>query len=526
MSGEEPTESTAARSVASAAELAVEATGVVKRFGAVVANRDVSLRVRFGEIHAVVGENGAGKSTLMSILGGYLRADSGALRVCGMNGGFRSPRAAARHGVGMVHQDFSLAPDLSVLDNIVLGWERAVAGVRRRHEERARVSRLLDEFGATLPLDAKVADLDVAHRQHVEIVKVLFREAQLLMLDEPTAVLTPAERDALFTALRRLAHAGKAIILVGHRLSEIIDIADTITVMRAGTTVAVRQRGTTDARELASLIVGQHLDDVPVHEQAPGPTVLTAEQVDIAGTAGLIVRDTTLTVSAGRVVGLAGLAGSGQTELIEACAGLRPIGAGALTISAGETIETRPDTSAGPDAVKRRRAAGVAWIPQDRRASGSLSGRPLWRSLLPLRWVPGAELDRFDPSTLRAIGRRLITGAGVVTPSVDTPPDALSGGNLQKYIVARELSTQPLLVLAEDPTRGVDIGSATAIRGELRAAAERGAAVVLASTDLEELLEICDEILVMYAGTVVARYARNEVTMDQLGRALTGVTDD
>jgi simple sugar transport system ATP-binding protein len=501
-----------------AAGYAVELTGITKRFPGVVANDDINLRVRRGEVHALCGENGAGKSTLMKILYGMQHPDEGSIAVDGQLVRFRSPADAIKAGIGMVHQHFMLADNFTVAENILLGAE-ALHGIG------AKARRRIVELSATVGLEARpgvlVERLGVADRQRVEIIKVLYRGARTVILDEPTAVLVPQEVDELFVTVRNMRAEGFTFLFISHKLDEVRSIADAITVIRRGRSVGTADPHTVTTRELAEMMVGSEL-----------PTPATAESTvtdrEILHVAGLelpgegggrpLLDGVDLVVHAGEVLGIAGVEGNGQTELVETIMGMRSASGGTITL-AGIDI-SRAGTLA-------RREAGIGYIPEDRTRHGLLASQPLWANrMLGFQSRPpisrGGLLGLLDRAAARRDTERIVREFDVRTPGVDVPAAALSGGNQQKLVIGRELSGDPVLLIASHPTRGVDVGAQAGIWEELRRARAAGLAVLLISADLDELIGLSDTIKVMLRGRLVADADPATVTPEELGSAMTG----
>jgi simple sugar transport system ATP-binding protein len=500
------------------APLAVELAGITKRFPGVVANRDINLRVRRGEVHAVVGENGAGKSTLMKILYGMQRPDEGSIRVEGKDVTFRSPTDAINAGIGMVHQHFMLADNFTVLENVVLGSEPTKAGRLDRAEARRRITKISDDYGLGVQPDRVVEELGVGDRQRVEILKVLYRGARILILDEPTAVLVPQEVDELFGNLAELRAEGVTVLFISHKLDEVLSVADAITVVRAGTTVAEVFPADVTPRELAQLMVGSELPTPETRESTVTDVqVLHVEGACLDSAAGgrRLLDDITFDLHRGEVVGIAGVEGNGQAELVELLIGLRTPTSG--TVRLGDHDITHWSTL-------RRREAGIGYIPEDRQRQGLLLPSPLWenRILGHQSRPPNVRGGWIDRRAARADTQRIIREYDVRTPGPDTPAFALSGGNQQKLIVGREMSGDPSLLIAAHPTRGVDVGAQAAIWEQLRQARSNGLATLLVSADLEELIGMSDTLFVMLRGRLVARLDPASVTPEQLGSYMTG----
>jgi general nucleoside transport system ATP-binding protein len=503
---------------AGGAEPAVELTGVTKRFPGVVANRDVALRVRTGTVHAVVGENGAGKSTLMKILYGMQRPDEGTIRIAGREVRFGDPGDAIDAGVGMVHQHFMLADNLTVLENVVLGSEPTSGGlVLDLKAARSRIREISDAYGLGVDPDRLVADLGVGERQRVEILKVLYRGARILILDEPTAVLVPQEVEELFANLRELKAEGLTVLFISHKLDEVLSVADDVTVIRRGTTVASVDPRTTTARELAELMVGSELPSPDTRESTvTTDRVLTVEGLTVRDAAGrAVVDDVSFAIHRGEVLGVAGVEGNGQAELVEAVMGMRPAAAGRLRLL---------DADITGWSTRRRRASGIGYIPEDRHRHGLLLDAPLWENrVLGHQTEPATSKGLLvDRAAARSDSERIVADYDVRTPGIDVLASALSGGNQQKFIVGREMSSDISLLIASHPTRGVDVGAQAAIWDHIRAARRKGLAVLLISADLDELIGLSDRISVVLRGRLVEEVDPSTVTPEQLGSAMTG----
>ncbi len=511
------------------APFAVVLEGIGKSFPGVRANYDIDLRVRAGTIHAIVGENGAGKSTLMKTLYGMHQPDEGTITVNGAEKHFKSPTDAIAAGIGMVHQHFMLADNLSVVENIILGAEPVGGrGVIKFGEAKRLISELMASLGVDFDLDAPVSALGIGQRQRVEILKVLYRGARILILDEPTAVLVPQEVDELFVTLRRLVDDGATVIFISHKLDEVLAVSNDITVIRQGTTVATTTPHEVDRRQLAELMVGSELPDPSGRTTTIGDEVLLeVDSVDVAGAvkgAKLALEAVSLIVHSGEVVGIAGVEGNGQAELCEAILGLTPIVAAAPgdTAPHGRVVLAGEDVTTAP--TSERLGKGISYIPFDRHREGLLLDSPLWENtFLGREDEPGMSKGPFLlRSKMEADSRAVIERFGVRTPSEQVPAFALSGGNQQKLIVGREMASKPKVLLAAHPTRGVDVGAQAAIWDELRNARDAGLGVVLISADLEELIGLSDRILVMFDGRITASLDPDTVTPEQLGLYMTG----
>lgn len=499
--------------------VAVELDGITKRFPGVVANHDIRLTVRKGTVHALVGENGAGKSTLMKILYGMQKPDEGTITVDGEQVTFSSPADAITRGIGMVHQHFMLADQLTVLENIVLGSEKlhGIGGAARR-----QIAEISERYGLGVRPDAMVEDLGVADRQRVEILKVLYRGATTLILDEPTAVLVPQEVDALFDNLRELKSEGLSVIFISHKLGEVLSVADDITVIRRGTTVGTAVPSETTPRQLAELMVGSEL---PTPETAES-TVTDRPMIEVEelklladGESGrALLDDISFTIHEGEVLGLAGVEGNGQTELIDALIGLKHADSGVIRM-AGQDITAM--------VTRHRREQGVGYIPEDRHRHGLLLESPLWENRI-LGHVTEKPNSRgkggfwLDPKGAQADTRRIVEQYDVRTPGIDVTAASLSGGNQQKLIVGREMSHKPRFLIAAHPTRGVDVGAQAQIWDQIREARREGLAVLLISADLDELIGLSDTLRVIYRGRLVADADPATITPEELGSAMTG----
>ncbi len=495
----------------------VELTGITKRFPGVLANDRISLAVEPGEIHALVGENGAGKSTLMKILYGLYQPDEGSISIRGRPATLDSPRRAIELGIGMVHQHFMLIPVFSVTENVILGMEPAHTGRLDLPQARTRIRALADQYGLTLDPDAEVGTLSVGEQQRVEIIKVLYRGAEVLILDEPTAVLTPQEVDDLFANLRRLRAEGKTIVFISHILEEVLAIADRITVLRRGRTVGTLAVRDATKAQIAELMVGRPvLMDLPITPTAPGGLRLQVDGAVVPGARGRpAVRGVSFVVRGGEILGIAGIEGNGQTELVEALVGLRALSAGHVKIM---------DEDVSRSGVRAIRLLGLAHIPEDRHRRGLVLPMEIWENLIlghHMRPVfgRGPVLDR--PAISRFAEERAAR-FDVRTPTLHTPALALSGGNQQKVVVAREFGFDPKVLIAAQPTRGLDIGATEFVRRQILEARAGGMAVVLVSAMLEEILSLADRVAVMHAGRIVAEFPRGGATPREIGLYMTG----
>ncbi len=502
----------------SAGQVAVALTGITKRFPGVVANSDINISVRAGTVHALVGENGAGKSTLMKTLYGMHQPDEGTISINGRQTVFSSPADAIRVGIGMVHQHFMLADNLTVWENIVLGSEPTASGRLDVKGARARIDDLARRYGLTVDSGELVETLGVGARQRVEILKVLYRGAKILILDEPTAVLVPQEVDELFGNLRELRSEGLTILFISHKLDEVRAIADDITVIRRGTTVGTADPKTVTNRQLAEMMVGSALPVPELRESTVTDRVvlrLSGVKVHSSSTGRDVLSDIELTIHAGEVLGIAGVEGNGQAELVDAIMGIRPIAAG--TIQLADADISRRSTAA-------RREAGIGFIPEDRQRQGLILEGSLWenRVLGHQTRAPSARGFLLNRAAAKADTQRIVDTFDVRTPGIDVTAASLSGGNQQKLIVGREMSEDPSLLIASHPTRGVDVGAQAAIWEQLRNARTAGLAVLLISADLEELIGMSDRLTVILRGRLTGSYDPRTVTPEELGAAMTG----
>jgi general nucleoside transport system ATP-binding protein len=500
---------------------AVELTGITKRFPGVVANADVNITVRPGTVHAIVGENGAGKSTLMKILYGMQRPDEGTIKVNGDEVSFSSPADAIKAGIGMVHQHFMLADNLTVLENVVLGNEPRGGAFLDFRAAREKIREISGSYGLGVDPDRLVDDLGVGERQRVEILKVLYRGARTLILDEPTAVLVPQEVDELFGNLRELKAEGLTILFISHKLDEVLSVADDITVIRRGTTVASVRPGEVTARQLAELMVGSALPVPELRESTVTDTaVLEVDGLTVTTEDDRRVLDSvSFTIHAGEVLGIAGVEGNGQAELVEALMGIRPLAAGEVRLAGTDLRHL---------STRRRRESGIAYIPEDRHRQGVLLEATLWenRILGHQTRAPNVRGPLIDRRAARADTQRIVEQYDVRTPSIDVVAAALSGGNQQKLIVGREMSGNPVLLIASHPTRGVDVGAQAAIWEHIRRARAEHLAVLLISADLDELIGMSDRIAVILRGQLVSQVDPKSVTPQELGSAMTGAGEE
>ena len=505
--------------VDSAPPPALELRGVHKWFGPVHANDGVSFAVPAGTIHGIVGENGAGKSTAMSVVYGYYRADAGEIAVDGRKARISGPEDALRLGIGMVHQHFKLVEPFSVLENVVLGAEGGRLLGPGLAAARAALDRLARGYGLEVDPDARVETLPVGLRQRVEILKALHRGAEILILDEPTGVLTPQEADHLFRILRALRDRGKTVVLITHKLREVAALTDNVTVMRRGRVAANLRTAETTPAGLAELMIGRPI--LPRVEKAParpGATVLAVEDLEIRDGGGTRrVRGVSFSVRAGEIVGIAGVAGNGQSELLEALAGI-------VRVSTGRILFKGADITGQPFAARARRRMGIAHAPEDRQRTGLVGSftaaenailgrhdRPDWTGLFLIK-----------RGAIHADARRMMAEYDVRPPDPLSPAQSFSGGNQQKIVLAREIDADPDLLLVGQPTRGVDVGAVEFIHRRLLELRGAGKAILLVSVELEEIMALADRILVMFEGGIVGAVDGNAATERELGLMMAG----
>jgi ABC-type uncharacterized transport system ATPase subunit len=479
---------------------ALEMRGITKRYPGVVANDGIDLDIKPGEIHALLGENGAGKSTLMNILYGLARPDEGEILLDGVPTTIAGPSDAIDRGISMVHQHFMLVPVLSVADNILLGEETMANPIfLDRREAHRRIVELGKRFGFEIDPDVKVANLSVGWQQRVEILKALYREARILVLDEPTAVLTPQETKEIFEVLRRLAAEGHSIIFISHKLYEVLEIADRITVIRRGKVVGSRVPAETDEDDLAALMVGRNVQLVVDRgESHPAGPALTVSDLRVADDRGHeAVKGVTFDVRAGEILGVAGVAGNGQDEMVEALTGLRKPTSGRVELNG------RDVTGTGPRELQKY---GMSFVPGDRQRFGLVLSFPLEDNLVLTQYdeAPYARGPFRNETAIRAWAKRAIAEYDIRTPSATVSAGTLSGGNQQKAVVAREFSRDLKALILDQPTRGLDVGSIEFIHRQAIAKRDAGAAILLVSAELDEVMELSDRIAVMYRGEIVA----------------------
>ncbi len=507
-----------------AAAPAIELRGISKAFGPVQANKDISIRVMPGTIHGIIGENGAGKSTLMSILYGFYKADAGEILIHGREAKITDSQAAIRAGIGMVFQHFKLVQNFTVLENVILGAEEGALLRPSLAKARRELKRLAEEYELEVDPDALVEELSVGHQQRVEILKALYRQADILILDEPTGVLTPAEADHLFRILANLRMQGKTILLITHKLREIMEITDTVSVMRRGEMTATVTTAGTSPEELAELMVGRKvLLHVPKAPANPGRTVLEIHDLRLRDATGVErIKGIDLTIRAGEILGIAGVAGNGQSELLEVLGGFAAA-TGSVRMN-GEEIDLTGRHSDG----QTRRARGIAHVPEDRHHLGLILDFSAWENIA-FGYHNAPEYQKnallMDNAAIVADTEGKIERFDVRPPNAFLPAKSFSGGNQQKIVLAREIERNPDLLLVGQPTRGVDIGAIEFIHKRIVELRDAGKAVLLVSVELDEIMSLADRIAVMFDGRIMGERLPADTNERELGLLMAGVAD-
>ncbi|HOK82903.1 MAG TPA: ABC transporter ATP-binding protein [Pseudothermotoga sp.] len=498
-------------------EKAVEMIQIVKQFPGVLANDHVDLIVLKGEIHSVVGENGAGKTTLMNQLYGLLKPDSGEIRIFEQKVSFKGPRDAIAKGIGMVHQHFMLVNNLTVAENVVLGSETTRGIIFDLREAQKRVDQLSRSYGLQVDPTAKIEDLPVGMQQRVEIIKTLYRGAEILILDEPMAVLTPQETEELFSVLRKLKENGKTIIFISHKLNEVMEISDRITVMRQGKVTGVLNKSETDVREIARLMVGREV--VFTVQKLPAKSsdvVLRVENLWVKDYRKLdMVKGISFEIRKGEIYGIAGVAGNGQSELVEALTGLRKPEKGRV-ILCGEDVTGK--------SVRELREKGMAHIPEDRHKYGLILQYPAYYNMILGRHYvqPFVKGDFLDHRKIQEFTKTIFSQFDVRPNNIKMLGMNFSGGNQQKLVVAREMSAQPKLLVVSQPTRGLDVGATEFIHKALIQLRDTGVAILLVSMELDEIMSLSDRLAVMYSGQIMGEVDPKEVTVEEIGLMMAG----
>ncbi|MDR1482770.1 MAG: ABC transporter ATP-binding protein [Synergistaceae bacterium] len=499
------------------AAYAVEMLNIRKEYPGVVAADDASLYVKEGEIHGLIGENGAGKSTMMNILYGMIKPDRGIIRLYGRDVVIGSPRMAIEHGISMVHQHFMLMPNMSVLRNVILGRTPVRRGLIDVAAAKTAIGAIMEEYDLHVDLDSNVYQLSVGEKQRVEIIKALYRESRILILDEPTAVLTPSETNKLMEVLTKLKNQGRSLIFITHKLREVMALTDNITVMRRGVVTGRTPKSETEISALSTVMVGREVDlEIPRKPYRPGECVLDARGISALNSRGLpALRDVSLTVNRSEIVGIAGVEGNGQSELVEVIAGM-------LSPTSGSVIYKGTDITG--TSVRYRRENGISHVPEDRLRRGVAKTCTVSDNLILNRYYQKgyAKMGIIDNRKLRDLSERLREEFAIKTPDTGYKLSTLSGGNMQKVVFARETQMIPDLLIAAQPSRGIDIGAMEYIHGQIIAVRDSGRSVLLVSAELDEILSLSDRILVMYEGRIVARLPRGETDEREIGEYMMG----
>lgn len=499
---------------------AIEMLNITKRFPGIIANDNISLQLKKGEIHALLGENGAGKSTLMSVLFGLYQPEEGTIKKDGKEVKINNPNDANDLGIGMVHQHFKLVECFSVLDNIILGVEPNKAGFLQKSEARKKIMELSDRYNLQIDPDALIEDITVGMQQRTEILKMLYRDNEILIFDEPTAVLTPQEIKELMQIMRNLAAEGKSILFISHKLAEIMEVADRCSVLRKGKYVGTVETANTTMEELSALMVGRNVSfHVDKKESTPGKEILSIENMTVASKLhkNNAVRNVSLKVRAGEIVCIAGIDGNGQTEFVHGLTGLEPLAGGKITLC-GEDITKAT--------IRQRSLKGMSHIPEDRHKHGLVLDYTLEDNLVLQRYFEPEFTDKagfLKRKNIREYAEKLIGEFDVRSgQGPSTIARSMSGGNQQKAIIARELDKDPELLVAVQPTRGLDVGAIEFIHKQLIAQRDAGKAVLLVSLELDEVMDVPDRILVMYEGEIVGEFDPKKTTQEELGLYMSG----
>jgi ABC-type uncharacterized transport system ATPase subunit len=496
----------------------IEMCNIVKRFPGVLANKDVCFDVHAGEVHALLGENGAGKSTLMRQLYGLYRPDQGEIKIDGITQTFRNPSDAIRAGIGMIHQHFMLVPTLTVTENVALGLKSSREPSLDLDKVSSKITELTRSYGLKIDPTAFIWQLSVGEQQRVEILKALYRGAGVIILDEPTAVLTPQEVNDLFLTLKKMVAEGHALVFISHKLQEVMAISDRITVLRDGQVIGTHPTKNVSRDELIKMMVGREIKPLSPQPIEKGSVRLSIKDLRAIGDRGTeVLRGINLSIHAGEIVGLAGVSGNGQRELAESLAGLRKLVSGSIEID-GQDITSL--------SLKKRVEAGQSYIPEERMRDGAIREFSVQENL----FLHDHASPKFSDGIflnfkkMASYGARMVKEFAVKTPSLNTPLKNLSGGNIQKLIMARELSRQPKVLIAAQPTRGVDIGSTEYIHQRLLAQRDTGTAILLISEDLDEITALSDRIAVIYEGAIIGIVDRGKATVEQIGLMMAGIS--
>ena len=497
-------------------EYVVQMRGIVKTFPGVVALNGVDFDLKAGEIHALLGENGAGKTTLMNILYGLYKPDRGEIYIRGRKVNIRSPKDAIEHKIGMVHQHFSLIDSLTVTENIILAIERGNKLFVNKKKIKQQITEFMKSYGLFVDVDKRIADLSMGERQRVEILRTLLTGAEILILDEPTTVLTPQETRELFRVLKRMVQDGRSVVFISHKLKEVLEISHRITVLRRGNVVGTIPTSEADENILARMMVGQEIVTPKVNTSKPGEVVLKLDRINVWVDKRHVIKDFSLEIRSGEIFGIVGVAGNGQKELVEAITGLRKI-------SSGKVLINGSDATNSP--TWRIISYGVAYIPEDRMRVAILPDLSVAENLVLKRFEkpPFSKRGILNYGEIFKFADRMISEYNIRTPSRETKAQTLSGGNIQRLILARELSSKPALIIASQPTKGLDIAATNYVRSKLLEYRDMGCAVLLITEDLDEALEISDRIGVIYEGRLMGILERSEFDREKIGLMMGGV---
>jgi ABC-type uncharacterized transport system ATPase subunit len=490
--------------------------GITIRFGDVVANNNVNFELRKGEVHALLGENGAGKTTLMSILYGLYKPQAGEIIIKGQKASIKSPNDAMELGVAMVHQHFLLTLSHSVTENIIVGLKSNGLFLDLSSAER-RIMQLSEKYGLKIDPKATVGGLAVGEQQRVEIIKALYRDADILILDEPTSMLTPQEEKALFSTLQSMVNQGLSIIFITHKLHEVMEASNRVTVLRGGKVVGTVKTSETNETELAKMMVGRPVvEKIESRGSAKNPSVLQLKNVSALNNSNIMfLKDLSLELKEGEILGIAGVDGNGQGELAEVIAGLRKVQSGEIV------MDNRPITNLPP---RKIREWGLAYVPQDRLNTGLILEYSIAENLILDRWYTTEYSGKIflRQEEMRKFAQQVVSDFEVKTPGIDVPVNSLSGGNLQKVLMARELARKPKVLIVHNPTRGLDIGATEYIHKQLLKQRDNGVGVLMISLDLDEILTICDRIAVIYEGKIMAVMDRKDADVEYIGLLMGG----